>query len=185
MHQEARSYVARQVDGRTFTTVVEIGSRYINGQVRDLFAAGRYIGLDSRAGRGVDVVADAADGWRPDEPADCVVCCEVLEHVEDPASVVESAAGMLRPGGTLILTCATDPRAPHSAFDGAAVRDGEHYRNVTKTELRDALDAAGFVEVKIERDGDRGDLYATARLSDDAGDEDAEDDDVEPDGDGD
>ncbi len=35
---------------------------------------------------------------------DTVVCSEVIEHLENPRHVFRSLAGLLRPGGTLILT---------------------------------------------------------------------------------
>ena len=44
--------------------------------------------------------------------------CEILEHLEQPESVVASAFDLLRPGGRFILTC------PHDD----AVPDAEHLR---------------------------------------------------------
>ena len=66
----------------------------------------------------------------------------------------------LVPGGRLIVTCATDPRAPHSGHDGGVLRAGEHYRNIPETELKAWL--ADWADVEIEVHADRGDLYATA-----------------------
>ena len=161
MHAEARQFVAEQVERHgPFTFVVEIGSRDINGGVRDLFGDARYLGVDARPGPGVDVVADGATLTLDDEP-DCIVCCEVLEHAADPAAIVANAISLLAPRGRLIITCATDPRAPHSAFDGGPLQPAETYANIQPDDLAAWIDP--LVEVEIRVDDERGDLYATGR----------------------
>ena len=158
MHAEARSFVARVLASLPpRQSVVEIGSRNINGTVRDLFDC-QYVGLDLMPGPGVDLVLDAGE-YEPEGEVDTVVCCEVLEHTEDAAGIVGAAHRMLAPGGVLILTCATEPRYPHSAIDGGALRPGEFYRNVSSRELRDWL--ANFESVEIETTMP-GDIYAVA-----------------------
>lgn len=159
MHTEAREYVARTVGGQHFRTVVEVGGRWINGGVRDLFTATTYTGLDLHPGGDVDVVADVRD-WTPPTPVDLVVCCEVIEHADDARGVVEACAKMLAPGGRVVLTCAGPGRAPHSGLDGGPVRPGEFYANVEPDELRNWL--APLADVEIEHHPSRGDLYATA-----------------------
>ncbi len=61
------------------------------------------------------------------------------------------------------MTCATDPRAPHSADDGGALQAGEFYHNVSVPELTEWMHAAGFREIHTVMDPERGDLYAVAR----------------------
>jgi len=39
----------------------------------------------------------------PDESFDLALCCDVLEHVEDPARVLAEAARVLRPGGVILF----------------------------------------------------------------------------------
>ena len=41
----------------------------------------------------------------PDRSFDVVVSCETIEHVPDPRQAVGELARVLRPGGTLVLTC--------------------------------------------------------------------------------
>lgn len=158
MHAEAFAYVesaARNWSGRK---VVEFGSRNVNGSVRPLFTGAEYVGVDAAPGPDVDVVADAST-WTG-KGFDCVVCCEVLEHTPKGAEIVAAARKTLKKGGVFIATCATTGRAPHSAVDGAAVRPGEYYRNVTRPTFEKWLTDAKFSSWDITvRDGD---LYCTA-----------------------
>jgi SAM-dependent methyltransferase len=165
MHVEARRYVWEQLQELPHrTTVLELGSRNVNGSVRDLFTGSWYLGIDVRPGPGVDVVADATT-YTPPSPPDTVLCLEVLEHTADAPAILANAHRILAPGGVLLATMATHPRAPHSAFDGGGLKPGEYYRNVDLSELSDWLQAAGFAApdaVRWEMDTEHGDLYVCA-----------------------
>lgn len=159
MHPEAFAYVASVVGGVGACRVLEFGSRDINGTVRGLFPDADYTGVDIAPGAGVDVIADAAT-W--DTPGyDVVVCCEVLEHASKGGEIMAAARRALGDGGTVIVTCATDPRAPHSASDGGPLQPDEFYRNVPLDMMRRWLDDAGL-KVVDEVVHPRGDLYVTA-----------------------
>lgn len=159
MHPEAFEYVAHAVEELgPFDRTVEFGSLDINGTVRSLFE-GSYLGIDVQEGPGVDLVADATQ-WSADTPVDCVVCCEVFEHLEAWPALVRSAAQCLRQGGTLIVTCAGPGRDPHSAVDGNALRPDEHYANIEPSELADCL-RRWFADLNVEQLG--ADVRATAR----------------------
>jgi SAM-dependent methyltransferase len=152
MHPEAFDFVAKQRAAMDrCESVVEFGSLDINGSVRSLFDGCRYVGVDLVAGAGVDVVADASE-WEPAEAVDCVVSCEVFEHLADWPALVAQAADILRPGGKLIVTCAGPGRGPHSAVDGNALRPDEHYGNVHPAVLADVLNRR-FVDVHVEHLG--------------------------------
>jgi hypothetical protein len=161
LHPEAFDYVERTVlELGPWRRVIEIGGRNVNGTVRPLFGHADYTSLDLAEGPGVDVVADAAV-WSPAGAlADCVVCCEVLEHAANASDIVVNAHRWLHPGGVFIATMATDPRAPHSAVDGGSLPPGEFYCNIAPAALDGMLSAAGFAEWSIVVQG--GDLYATA-----------------------
>lgn len=137
MHAAARSFVERWIRPDD-DPVIEIGSRNVNGSLRDLFPRApeyqTYVGIDVQDGPGVDIVADAAQ-WTPPERAACVICCEVLEHWMNWQGIVHNACAWLRPGGRLIITCAGAGRKPHSAIDGESLRSGEHYANILLWEL--------------------------------------------------
>lgn len=157
MHQEAYEFIAASArDLGHVGFVLEIGSRNVNGSVRGLFEADRYIGLDVLPGPGVDVVASGAD-YVPDGQPDVVVCCEVLEHTDAAHAIVSHALSLLRSGGVLLLTAAGPERAPHSAIDGGPLRGGEHYRNIRVEDLETWLPEG---DRSIVHDPKAGDVYA-------------------------
>jgi SAM-dependent methyltransferase len=160
MHAQAFDFVKRSlatVPRRRM--VVEIGGRNINGTIRELFPGVPFIATDIAPGRGVDAV-EPGETYDPPAAPDTVVCCEVFEHTDAAAAIVANAHRMLEAGGVFIATMATDPRAPHSAGDGGALRDGEYYGNVDTDALREWL--RPFIQVRIEVHRDRGDLYCYA-----------------------
>ena len=163
MHPEAHEFV-RRIAANVWprTRVVELGSRQVNGGVRELFANASYLGVDLVEGPGVDVVADAATlELSALNPPDCVVCTEVLEHAPAARAIVLNAGRLLGPQGVAIFTAACDPRRPHSAADGGALKPGEFYKNVDPQELREWLNAWAS-RCHVETHASRGDVYAVA-----------------------
>jgi len=70
----------------------------------------------------VDYRECSAEALAASEPEsfDAVCCMEMLEHVPDPAAVIEACAGLLRPGGQLFLsTLNRTPQAFAVAIVGA------------------------------------------------------------------
>lgn len=161
MHAKALDFVRRTVQARgPFDSVLEIGSYNVNGGVRSLFPGVPYWGIDSRPGPGVDEVADGS-AWVPRRAHGCVVCTEVLEHAPDPAAVIRTAFAALRPGGVLILTAASEHRAPHGCNGDSVVPPGEHYAGIPAHRLRAWLDGAGFGEFDVDHSYPP-DVYAVA-----------------------
>lgn len=163
MHHAAFSFIAAHLPGDA-VDVLEFGSRNINGTVRDLVPGTRFVGVDIVDGDGVDVVADCGTTLHlgVNHKFDVVVCAEVFEHASDRAclGMVENAHHWLRKGGVFIVTAAGPARVPHSAFDGAELRDGEFYRNVTSRKLTGWLERAGFDSFTVDELGD--DIRAVA-----------------------
>lgn len=131
--------------------VVEVGALDVNGAARRIIASTfisppswKWTGVDRVAGPGVDLVGDFVEiarvhAWR--DTWDVVVCTEVLEHDSEWRILVNVMLAVLRPGGTLILTCAGTGRPPHAA-DGSpdGPHPGEYYGNVS---LADVLNVIG------------------------------------------
>jgi hypothetical protein len=163
MHAEAYRFVQLALGSLTpRRSVLEIGSRHINGTVRGLFNGADYLGIDVVPGHCVDRVADGAT-FTPERPIDTVVCCEVLEHTDAAEAIVGHGLNLLQPDGILLVTCAAPDRAPHSAVDGNALRPGEFYRNVLPNDLHAWVLNAGAEVMVLAHDPDRGDLYLCAR----------------------
>lgn len=88
-----------------------------------------------------DLLADpqplpAEAGW-----ATHAVCSEVLEHVDDPATLLRNARGWLAPGCRVVVTV---PGGPMSAFD----RHIGHRRHFSAADLAHVMRAAGL-EVQL------------------------------------
>lgn len=151
MHSQALAYI-NAVLPADVSSILEFGSRNINGSVRDLVPTiDRYVGVDVVDGPGVDVVADAAEVEVPGLFG-VVVCAEVFEHADDLEcrAIAVNARRHLVDGGLFIATMAGPGREPHSAVDGGPLRDGEFYRNVSKPQLSAWLHRAGFRNVHVD-----------------------------------
>jgi SAM-dependent methyltransferase len=156
-----RTVVARHPEFFRGTRVLEVGSRDINGGVRDLFADCVYTGLDCIPGLGVDVVCMAHEFWTP-EPYDLVISCEALEHDPNPGRTLAHVLGCcLRPGGLFVCTCAGPGRAEHGTARTGEVY-GPHswyYANLAPDDFRRmVLPWLTSLEVIMGRAGQ--DLYA-------------------------
>ena len=130
--------------------VLEIGSLIINGTVRPLFENCRYIGLDVVSGPGVDVMGPAHLFEGGEGAFDTVITCEALEHDMHWRATLAKASGLLRPGGLLIITCASGNRAEHGTRrtspneSGSTALGGEwadYYRNLEPEDVAGALQA--------------------------------------------
>lgn len=161
MHPGAFEFV-RQFATEDPISVIEIGSRDINGSVRPHFPIASWIGIDCVDGPSVDVVADAVK-YLPSQTADRVICCEVFEHTAEWRQIILRAYYWLKPGGTFIITCAGVGREPHSAIDGEILRAGESYENVSEQQMSEALRFAGFESIEVSGNEHWHDTYATAQ----------------------
>jgi len=74
-----------------------------------------------------------------DEPCDIVLSCEVLEHVDDPESVVAQMRDALRPGGALVMS------VPHSMKHWGPHDEAVHHvRRLERDEVTELLTDAGL-----------------------------------------
>ena len=123
--------------------VLEVGSLDINGSVRSLFDDCDYLGIDVAAGPGVDLVCQAQDFEGPDDSFDTVISCEVMEHNPHWAASLRNMVRVCKPGGLIVMTCATLGRREHGTArtnpDASPLTVGlgwHYYRNLTARDFR-------------------------------------------------
>jgi len=94
--------------------VLEIGSKHYADDVsinyRQIFDSLEYIGTDMQAGPNVDKVIDFTqdidvirkqlDGKK----INTIICCSVLEHVDNVFKMAENISSILEPGGVLFIS---------------------------------------------------------------------------------
>ncbi|TVQ61736.1 MAG: glycosyltransferase [Phycisphaerales bacterium] len=115
--------------------VLDVGSRDVNGSMREVFAdiASAYVGVDIEAGPGVDVVGDVVDlgelvGWNA---FDLVMSTEMIEHCEPWRDAVSAMVASVRVGGYVLITT----RSPGFALHGYP---SDHWR-YTRADMRRIL----------------------------------------------
>ena len=105
----------------------------------------RYVGFDHPDTRHdrqkVDVWGSATDLPFEDRSFDTVVAFQVLEHVEEPGTMVAEAFRVLRPGGVFIVT---------TPFMWGVHEEPRDFYRYTEYGLRHLLSTAGFTEIEIE-----------------------------------
>ena len=69
-------------------------------------------------GLDIDYRHESADAHQPQRPYDCIACCELIEHVPDPARLIADCARLARPGALVVLATLTRSLA---SFAGAIV----------------------------------------------------------------
>ena len=150
MHEAVIDYVVHHIPPAVLS-VLEFGSRNLNGSVRSIIQAPTYVGVDLYEGPDVDIVGDAATVDLSPQRFDMVVCTELFEHADDDicAAIVANAWRHLEDGGTFIATMAGPGRGPHSALEATSLQPGEFYRNVDSDLLASWLEDVGF-EAEID-----------------------------------
>jgi SAM-dependent methyltransferase len=90
--------------------ILEIGSYQVPGQeqiadLRSLFSGKDYLGVDTRAGNGVDVVASVEDLPFHDESIGTVISMSTFEHVPHFWRGFDEVHRVLRPDGAFLVAC--------------------------------------------------------------------------------
>ncbi len=151
-YQERRFLISRFVRRFPPGLAVDIGAAG-GGNARVLRALGWSVtavelseaGSVAARRRGITAVrADARALPFPDRCADLVLCCDVLEHIEDDQQAARELARVLRPGGTAFVSVPADPRL----WSGHDVAVG-HVRRYTRPAFESLLKASGFDVVRL------------------------------------
>jgi len=158
----------------TGVLALDIGSLDLNGNNQYLFDANcQYLGIDVAQGRNVDIVSPGHMLGMPSETFDVIVSTECLEHDRHWAQTLNEAVRMLRPGGMLLMTCATTGRPEHGTRRTtpqdapllASVDDewADYYRNLDEQDIRNALDVPNlFQMIEFSIGHETHDLYCVA-----------------------
>jgi SAM-dependent methyltransferase len=164
--QEFFVELARRFEGQfqEADCVLEVGSQNINGTVRGFFSgASSYIGLDLGLAKDVDWVipgelVELPEGW-----ADICVTTECLEHCEAWQHVLLNMIRILRPGGLLIITCASLGRPAHGSIDSETESSPfttSYYRNLGPDDIAEKVKINHYFDKHcFELDPVAGDLY--------------------------
>lgn len=143
-------------------TILDIGSG--QGDMAALLAqswpSAKLLGLDlsetgcriakAKVPAGTFIPCDLIAGAEPEDKhrdvAEFAICSEVLEHVDDPVTLLKNASKWMAPGCRL---CITVPGGPMSAFD----KHIGHRQHFTRQRIRAVLEEAGFVVERADGAG--------------------------------
>lgn len=127
--------------------VLEIGSLDINGSIREHFRNCEYTGIDVAPGKGVDIVCEGQSFDAPDGAFDHVISCEAMEHNPHWAETFRNMVRLCKPGGLVVMTCATIGRREHGT-ERTTPSDSpltvglgwNYYKNLSERHFRRTLD---------------------------------------------
>jgi GT2 family glycosyltransferase/SAM-dependent methyltransferase len=149
--------------------VLDIGSLDINGNNQYLFENCHYIGIDVAPGKNVDIVCKGHELNLPDATFDVIITTECLEHDQYWDKTLRNAVRLLKPGGLLIVTCATTGRPEHgtrrtSPQDAPLLQNqddwADYYRNLEESDLRQVIDfESTFSDFHFSTNSKSHDLY--------------------------
>ena len=144
-----RAHYPASFDG---ARVLEVGSLDINGSVRELFADCRYTGVDLQLGPGVDLACQGQLLEFPSGHFDTTISAECLEHNPFWRETVANMLRMTRPGGLVLISCATTGRFEHGtartnpdASPFTSAEKWEYYQNLTLADIEASLNLAGWL----------------------------------------
>jgi len=165
-HKEQRVYCLNLKDKYpeyfNCTTVLDVGSRDVNGNNRHLFYRPRYTGIDIVAGKNVDIIGHI-HSFHPYREYDVIICTEMLEHDRYFYASLDRMIDLLVSNGLLIITAAGIGREPHG-ITGSNPKDSpatlDYYMNVTQENLKMSLhQMKDFSMWQLEQDEQLKDIY--------------------------
>lgn len=153
-------------------TVLEVGSRIINGSPRELFH-GDYWGIDILDGPGVDEIINAhqlaSHNGRCALP-EVIVCVETLEHDDAPWLSLQQMRQAIKPDGFLLVTARGYDRTGYykvhdRCWDDAGEFEIGDYWRFSVDGMRRMLEMTGWNVLSCEPDSDpeRPGVFAVAK----------------------
>jgi SAM-dependent methyltransferase len=148
--------------------VLEVGSYQVNqiGRLREIFSGCRYTGVDLVEGPGVDIVASGHEVNLASDSFDVTISAECFEHNPLWRETFANMYRMTKPGGVLIITCASSGRVEHGTTrsakptysPGTTAVGWDYYMNLTQKNFEGAFnisemfDEHHFYAVKSSHD---------------------------------
>ena len=149
-------------------SVLEIGSYQVNesGSLRAIFSGCSYTGVDWAEGPGVDVVASGHDVNLTSDSFDVTLSAECFEHNPLWRETFANMYRMTKPGGILIITCASRGRIEHGTArsvkpnysPGTTAVGWNYYMNLGQADFERGFNISGmfsahhFYEVRSSHD---------------------------------
>lgn len=148
------------------STVLEIGSYNINGSARKFFPDPKeYVGVDLIAGPGVDIIGEGQK-VKFARLFDVVLSTECFEHNPYWAGTFRNMVEHTRPGGLVLMTCASTGRNPHGLAEknpddspGTLSKGWNHYQNLTEGSFAHMPLDEWFEKYEFEYNPSSCDLY--------------------------
>lgn len=111
MNKYVRSFAEKNV--KLFSgNILEVGSRNVNGSLRDIIPVS--VGVDTLPGKGVDYVVDAASlTTKFGKDFDAVISTDMLEHVYHWQEALVGMWSVLKDNGYLFITMAAETKTYH------------------------------------------------------------------------
>lgn len=126
--------------------ILEIGSYDFNGTIRKFFPDSEYTGVDLCEGPGVDLVGFGHEVSMPDESVDISISCECFEHDANWIATINNMHRMTKPGGLVVITCATLGRIEHGTrrsslefSPGTQAVGLDYYKNLGQADFEKSL----------------------------------------------
>lgn len=166
-HESQREFIKAVFDGfpamKSNVRVLDIGSMDVNGNNREYFSDPfEYVGVDVAPGPNVDVVCLGHE--YKGGPFDVVMSAECLEHDPHHFETVINMCTLTRPGGLMVITCATAGRLEHGTArttpednPGAGNIWPDYYYNIELGDIADCINQELFERIGINIFGT--DLY--------------------------
>jgi SAM-dependent methyltransferase len=129
--------------------VLEVGSYDVTGSVRQFFEGVDYTGCDLIAGPGVDVVSSGHDLAHATNSYEITLSSECFEHNPYWLETFQNMWRMTKPGGLVVMTCASRGRAEHgterttdlvSVSPGTSAIGWNYYKNLNQSDFEKNID---------------------------------------------
>jgi SAM-dependent methyltransferase len=170
MHQAVKDFIVnvrKELPHKfRFRSVLEVGSKSINGSPRKYFWFCHYFGIDLSNGKGVNYVGRLSrlyyQGMFTNHSFQVVISTEALEHDKEWDISLGIMYNVLKPNGLMIITCAAPDRQPHGISNSNpsdSPDTNDWYRNISTTDFKSVLPSHLFSHYILMYGRGKNDLY--------------------------